>query len=82
MDLEQAIKQLLKTEVTMKVNAVLRRKCQFAPLATVLDFDLPDDASQEEMERLAAIDLVREAELYVELEPITDKKPHGNTRLD
>jgi hypothetical protein len=63
----------------MKYNALLQRKGQFAPICTVLDLDFPDDMPKKEKERLAAIELIREGEIYVELEPIKEEKSRPNS---
>jgi hypothetical protein len=64
----------------MKYNALLRRKNIFEPVTVILEMEIPDKLSQEKKEDFAAPFLVAEAGLYVDLEPIVDEKPHGNTK--
>lgn len=63
----------------MKYNALLRIKNKFEPIAVILEMEIPAELSQDQKEEFAAPDLVAEAGLFVELEPILEEKPHGNS---
>lgn len=53
-----------------RYNAVLKKKSQFVPIATVMDIEIPDDADEERKFLIAAIKLMEK--FRIELEPIED----------